>query len=111
MSRGFWIVLLVSVSAALLVFAAWRPYTSGGRQQYNMAVAQDKLPRVQAVLDADNRFKDVQAYVYTGQDGAVGLAGWVEKDEDLFRLMKAVAAERLRVAVAWQVKVAAGDEP
>jgi hypothetical protein len=49
--------------------------------------------------------------VYTGQDGAVGLVGTVEKDDDLFRLMKAVAAERLPVAVSWQVKVAASEEP
>ncbi len=52
----------------------------------------------------------MSAYVYTGQDGAVGLAGWVEKDDALFRLMKAVAAEQLPVAIAWQIKVAAEDE-
>ena len=39
----------------------------------------------------------------------MGLVGFVEKDADLFRLMKAVAAERLPVAVSWQVKVAEGD--
>lgn len=111
MSRGFWIVLLVAVAATLLLFAAWYPYTDGGRQRLNMAVAQEELPRVQAVLDADKRFNGVKAYVYTGQDGAVGLVGTVEKDEDLFRLMKAVAAERLPVAVSWQVKVAAGEQP
>jgi hypothetical protein len=105
MSRGFWIVLLVSVAATLLVFAAWRPYVDVGRQRYNMDVAQRELPRVQALIDADKRFKDVRVYVYTGQDGAVGLIGWVEKDEDLFRLMKAVAAEELPVAVSWKVKV------
>jgi hypothetical protein len=109
MSRGFWIVLLVTVPATFLLFSAWNSHTSGRRQRYNMAVAQEQLPRVQAILDADKRFKDVKTYVYTGQDGAVGLAGTVEKDEDLFRLMKAVAAEQLPVAVSWQVKVIAGD--
>lgn len=109
MSRGFWIVLIVAVAATQLLFAAWYPYTSGGRQRYNMAVAEEELPRVKAVLDTDKRFKDVKVYVYTGQDGAIGLAGTVEKDDDLFRLMKAVAAERLPVAVSWQVKVLAQD--
>jgi hypothetical protein len=109
MSRGFWIVLPVAVAATLLLFAAWYPYTAGGRQRYNMAVAQEELPRIQALIDADKRFKDVKAYVYTGQDGAVGLVGTVDKDEDLFRLMKAVAAERLPVAVSWQVRVAAAE--
>jgi hypothetical protein len=109
MSRGFWIVLIVAVAATLLIFTAWYPYTSGGRQRYNMAVAQEELPRVQAIIDADKRFKDVKVYVYTGQDGAVGLVGFVEKEADLFRLMKAVAAERLPIAVSWQVKVAEED--
>jgi hypothetical protein len=109
MSRGFWIVLLLAVAATVMLFTAWYPYTGGGRQHYNMAIAQEELPKVQAVLDADKRFKDVKAYVYTGQDGSVILVGTVNTDEDLFRLMKAVAAERLPVVVSWQVKVAAED--
>jgi hypothetical protein len=108
MSRGFWIVLIVAVAVILLLFAAWYPYTSGGRQQFNMARAQEQLPRVQALLDADNRFNDVRTFVYTGQDGAVGLFGTVETDNDLFRLMRAVADEQLTVAVHWQVKVLVG---
>lgn len=63
------------------------------------------MSRPLAIVDANKRFKDVKVFVYTGQDGAVGLTGTVEKDEDLFRLMKAVAAENLPVAVLWQVKV------
>jgi hypothetical protein len=111
MSREFWIVLIVCVALTLLLFAAFYPYTypytSGGRQRYNMAVSEEKLPRVNAILAADNRFQHVQAYVYTGQEGAVGLTGTVENDDDLCRLMKAVAAERLPVAVSWQVDVVA----
>ncbi len=110
MSRGFWIVLLVAATATLLFMTALRSFTPVGRQQYNMAVAERELPRVRTLLEADNRFKGVSAYVYTGQDGAVGLVGWVEKDEDLFRLIKAVATEQFPVAIAWQVKVAAGNE-
>lgn len=111
MSRGFWIVLPVAVATTLLLFAALYPYTGGARQQYNMAVAREELPRVQAILDADEAFKEVQAGVYSGQGGAVALVGTVPKDADLFRLMKAVAALRLPVAVWWQVQVAAGGEP
>ena len=105
MSRGFWIVLPCAVAATLLIFAAWYPYTNGGRQQYNMQRAEERLPSVQAILDADPRFKEVHAWVYTGQDGAVGLFGRVETADDLFRLMRAVASERLPVAVHWQVQV------
>lgn len=110
MSREFWIVLIVCVALTLLLFAALRPdkrypYTSGERQRYNMAVAKEELPRVNAILAANHRYQNVKAFVYTGQEGAVGLMGTVEKDDDLFRLMKTVAAERLSVAVSWQVEV------
>jgi hypothetical protein len=114
MSREFWIVLIVCVALTLLLFAAFYPYgypyTSGGRQRYNMAVAEKELPRVNAILAADHRYQDVKAFVYTGQEGAVGLIGSVEKDDDLFRLMKAEAAEELPVAVSWQVKVVARND-
>jgi hypothetical protein len=106
-SRGFWIVLSCSVAVTLLLFAAWYPYTSGGRQRVNMQRAEERLPAVQAILDADPRFKGVQAGVYTGQDGALGLFGHVESPDDLFRLMRAVADEQLPVAVHWQVRVLA----
>jgi hypothetical protein len=108
MSREFWIVLLVCVALTLLLFAVfhpWHPNTSAERQRYNMAVAEEELPRVKAILAADKRFKEVTVYVYTGQDGAVGLIGTVAKDDDLFRLMKAVAAAQLPVAVSWKVEV------
>jgi hypothetical protein len=75
------------------------------RQQVNLRVAGGQLPKVEALLRADERFKEVRAGVYTGQDGAVGLWGRVGDEDDLFDLMKAVADERLPVAVSWQVKV------
>lgn len=106
MSRGFWRVLGTAVAGTLLVFALYYPYSSGGRQRYNMAVARGELNRVQGMLDSEMRFKDVEAYAATAQDGSVMLIGSVENEEDLFRLMKAVAAERLPIAVAWRVKVA-----
>lgn len=104
-SRSFWIVLLCAIAVTLLVFAAWYPYTREGPQRYNMQRAEERLPGVQAILDADPRFRDVKAGVYTGQDGAVGLFGRVETADDQFRLMRAVAAERLPVAAHWQVQV------
>src|SRR3954470_11892582 len=107
MSRGFRIVLPSAVAVTLLVFVACHPYTSGGRQRYNMARAEEQLPRVRAAIAADPRFKDVRTFVYTGQDGAVGLAGSLETADDLFRLMRAIAAERLPVVVSWQVTVLA----
>ncbi len=108
MTRDFKIAgaVLLPLAIEIVLYVPFKPVS---RQRVNMAIAEEELPRVQAVLDGDWRFKEVTAYVYTGQDGAVGLGGWVEKDEDLFRLMKAVAAIHLRVATYWQVKVVANE--
>lgn len=107
MSRDFKVSLAILVAVFVGAAAGSLLHIPGGRQQTNMEVAREEVPRVQAILDADQYFKDVSAFVNTGQDGSVGLAGTVEKDEHLFLLMKAVAAEKLRVAVSWQVKVLA----
>jgi len=104
-SRGFWIVLASAVLLTLLLFVAWYPYTPGGRQHHNMAVAEEYLPRVRAIVAEDKKFKDVDTFIYTGQGGAVGLFGSVETNDDLLRLMRAVANMHLPVAVYWNVEV------
>lgn len=110
MSRSNWIVVLSAFIVALLLIAAWYPYTGPARQQHNMALAEKRLPRVQAMLDANLGFKAVNASTYTGQGGSIILSGQVETAEDMCRLMRAVGALRLDVPVAWSIKVAAeGD--
>ncbi len=52
MSRGFWIVLFIAVTATLFFMAVLRSFTPAGRQQYNMAVAEKELPRIRAILAA-----------------------------------------------------------
>ncbi len=103
-------MLAVAVGGAFWLWGTWTPYTADKQQQYNLQRAEECLPGVRVILDTHSRFKDVQVGVYTGQNGAVGLCGFVETPDDLFQLMRAVAAERLPVATHWQVKVLA-DEP
>lgn len=74
-------------------------------QEINMDYAKEMLPKAQAMLGKNERFKKVEPFVYTGQGGALGFGGSVEKREDLFELMKAVAAERFHVTVYWSVEV------
>ena len=108
MSRDFIVALVTALlmGAGLAIFGGFnRPSDSVERQRANLAVAAEEIPKVVAVIDADNRFKNVSAGVYTGQDGAVMLSGFVETDDALFRLMRAVADKRLRVPIHWQVKV------
>ena len=83
--------------------------TSVERQQLNMAAAKEELLRVDALLRTDGRFADVHAFVYTGQDSALGLPGRVRTEADLCQLTRAVAGERLRVTVFWHVKILDGE--
>ncbi len=103
------VVLLAFVAGAIFGrhYVPRSASTAVERQRLNMAAAEEELAAVNAVL-TDGRFKDVQAFVYTGQDGAIGLTGQVRTEADLFRLMKALAEKQLRVAIFWQVKVVDG---
>ena len=96
------IVILVAFGAGL---AVQRFVFSVNLQAINMDFVIENMPRVRAMLAKDQRFKDVTPHVYTGQGGALGLHGFVETDDDLFRLMKIVAEERLPLTVHWNVKV------
>lgn len=104
MSREFKITLIVLIVLAVAVLA-YIPFGPGTRQQRNLEVACELLPSFQAIIDANARFQDVSASVYTGQDGAISLTGTVSSDDDLFQLMKAVAAKRLPITISWQVQV------
>ena len=102
-STNFKIAMALLIPLAILI--AMYKFNPVDIQAINMNIASEKLPRVTAILEGDKRFKDVSGYVYTGQNGAIGLQGSVDKEDDLFLLMKAVAAERLPVAVNWRVRV------
>jgi len=79
-------------------------------QEINMETAKENLPYADAMLRRNDRFKDVIAFVYTGQGGALGFSGSVEKEEVLFQLMKDVAAERFTITIHWNVKVSNEQE-
>jgi len=104
-SIEFKLLMAVLVPAVLIIGLYKLLFSDVDLQGINMRIAEEKLPQVQAILDADKRFKDVTVFVYTGQNGAVGLQGMVAREEDLFRLMKAIAAERLSVAIYWRIQV------
>jgi len=106
MSRDFKVAVSVLLVAAV-GYWAFVPRGPGAadRQRSNLAVAEEEIPRVRAALDADPRFREVEMGRFTSQDGGIAIMGGVESDDDLFRLMKAVAALQLRVPVFWRVQV------
>ena len=106
MSRGFKIALIV-LSVLAVAIICYYPFSPGGRQMINMRVAAKHLPEVQAIIAADPRYKDVQAAVYTGQDGALHVAGDVQREEDVCDLMRAVSDKHLPIAVRFDLTVRA----
>jgi hypothetical protein len=70
-------VLGVAVGVVLERGSLIRWSAASQRQLDNIAIAERQLPRVKALLASDPRFNDVEAGAYTGQDGAVGLIGFV----------------------------------
>jgi hypothetical protein len=108
-STTFGTILIVAAFVVMLCWVALTP-RPGSRQLTNLEVAEIVAPQVQAVLDAEPRFRNVKAGRYTGQDGAVSLSGFVESEADLFLLMKRIAKEQVPIAVAWQVTVLGQDD-
>jgi len=103
-SRGLWIVLAVAVPLTLVIV---RPVeTDRARvQHFNLMEVEKLIPRVERRLAADPKWKEVQAGCCTSQNGSLGLMGSVETAEDLFSLMRAIAAENLPVPIFWNVTV------
>jgi hypothetical protein len=70
-----------------------------------MAIARSHLPKIEAIVAANERYKRVRTGVYTGQDGAIWLVGDVESENDVCELMKAVANERLPIATRFDLQI------
>jgi hypothetical protein len=104
MSKDFKLAIAILIPLGCAV-AIYVPFASGTRQRANMAIAEEKRPEIQALLDADKRYKSVRALVFTGQGGSLALVGKVDAEDDLCRLMKVMAAAQLPIPVAWQVSV------
>lgn len=87
----------------LLLVTAWYPYTSGARQLYNLELAGKHLPRLQARLDADPKFRAIRASVSTEMGGCIRLFGHLDSPDDRFRLLRVVAGTYLPVGISWAV--------
>jgi hypothetical protein len=104
MSRGFRRAMLIPL-AILIAFVCYYPYSAAGRQRHNMAIARNHLPKIEAIVAANQRYRFVRTGVYTGQDGAIWLVGDVESENDVCELMKAVANERLPIATRFDLQI------
>lgn len=104
-TREFWVVFLLGLAFVWLGIREWNASFGNGHQRRNLEIARSELPRADAIVASDPRFQDVRAGVWPGSGGALGFFGRVEAEADLTKLMRAVAKERFRVPIYWQVKV------
>jgi hypothetical protein len=110
-TRQFWLVFLVGLGVAWIGFQAWYYASGKGHQSQNLELAREQLPRAEAIVASDPRFRDVRAGVWTGINGSLGFFGRVETADDLNKLLRAVAKEHFRVPIFWAVKVTAEQPP
>jgi len=105
-----WIVLpavaAVTMALTLGLCAALAPDPGALAQHYQLRLCEERLPRVQTLLRADPRFANVDVGM-NSSPGGLTVGGFVETPDDLFRLMRAIAAEQLPVPVSWKVYVTA----
>ena len=113
MSRNFLIALMVSAIIVVAAIEYWKvhyyPSTPAGIQQAGMAQTRAHLSAIQKRLDEDARFKDVRLYVYTGLDGAIGVAGTVATGAVLEELKHVLDSTDLPRPVHWSVSVLSAD--
>lgn len=112
MGRSFCLVLpaVVAVTMALTLglCAALAPDPGTVAQNHELRLSKEYMPKVQAHLQGNPHFADVEVGTVSWH-GGLGLTGYVETPDDLFRLMRVIAAERLPVAVHWDVRVRAEE--
>jgi hypothetical protein len=101
-------MMTAAIALTIVVCAARMPPHGTIAQLHHLRLSEERIPRVRAVLQADPRFTDVEVGMDSGH-GGLAIVGYVEAPDDLFRLMRAVAAERLPVAISWNVRVRAED--
>ena len=68
-SPEFKIMLAILVPIVIVAAVYKIAFSPVNIQAINMEIAGERLPEVKAILDGDKRFKDVSAFVYTGQNG------------------------------------------
>ena len=108
MSRDFKVAVAVLVVFAigLKLYGRFSPGSrSAERQLINLAAVEEELPKVRAVLATDQRFNGVETSFRSSDHGALAIVGTVERGDDLFQLMKAVAAARVSAPIWWDVRV------
>src|SRR5262245_35424529 len=101
-SRGFWIVLLVSLGA-LSVWFLTRP-CNAFKQRANMEKAAAHTAKIAPSLSKDPRFTQVTVGEFTG--GACGcmfVSGVVENDADMAALKEIIVATQPPMEVLYRV--------
>ena len=73
------------------------------KQHRNMRLAQVYADKLQPVLSADTRFREVKLGPYTGVDGSLMVAGMVNKEEDKDALKAIVTTSKPPVKVVYML--------
>ena len=104
MKRRLTIISLTIISV-LLAFAAIYPYSPAGRQSHNLRLAIQHAEKIRPLLNADQRFSELQVGEYTGQGGAIWIIGYIPDDKAAIDLRRVVESTDPPVAVRYSLTV------
>ncbi|MEX2215151.1 MAG: hypothetical protein WD768_13540 [Phycisphaeraceae bacterium] len=96
---------LLACTVALAVYAASKPCTANSRQAYNLQLADEHVLKLEPLLKADARYKQVKLGRYTGQGGAVWVMGDVADPEAALALRHLVDTTAPPVAVKYTLRI------
>jgi hypothetical protein len=91
-ARGSRLGKIIAVTAllTLAVYGLYYPFSDVALQSKNMSLARRHLPKVDAVLNQEPRFRRVKGLPYTSGNGCLGIVGYVKSDKDLNELRQII---------------------
>jgi len=92
------LILIAAVAVAGLLLLRYAP---AFEQFRNLHAARIHAKKITPILDADSRFREIKARVWTARGGCLMLRGTVANDEDEAALKKAVTATNPPVEVVF----------
>ena len=95
-TKNGWIRIAIITAGGLAIL----PFSPGFKQQRNMRLAAAQADKLKPILQADPRFKHLQAEVSTGNGGSLRLFGFVDREEDKLALAKLLADSKPPVPVS-----------
>lgn len=97
------LVALLFFAVGWLVCSKLSTPGSATHQRLNLDEVERLTPKIQEMIAAHPKWKNISVNAYTGMNGAMEISGYVETEDQLWELHDLIAEEKLPVPVFWRV--------